>query len=136
MLKRILILAAMILWFVLTNVSTTYSLSVRDIIAPNPSDEVPSHLVEPPEWDYETAEWFTLYLIAKVIDILLFFAWTISLIILIIGWFQYIIYFWVEENATRAKSLIINSLIGLVIVICSALIVENADRLIRFLIGG
>ena len=93
----------------------------------------PSYLVDTPV-SASTADWLILSLIAKVIDIILYFAWTIAIVIFIIWGFQLIVYFWSEENEWRAKKLMINAAIWLVIVIVSVLIVDNIERFVRFLL--
>lgn len=107
-----------------------YAFTVSDIIW---SDK-PKYLVQP-DFQDGTAEWLLLWIAWKAIDLLLFFAWILSTTLIIVWWFRYVTYFWDDWAKKQAKSLILNSIIWLVIVICSALIVQNAERFISFLLG-
>ena len=95
--------------------------------------DTPKNLVQPPNTQGDNAEDLALTVIAKVIDIALYFAWLIAVIMIIVWWVRYVSYFWSEDAESQAKSLIINALVGLIIIICSALIIENTDRILRFL---
>ena len=94
----------------------------------------PKNLVVPPSWWGGEAGDLALTIIAKVIDIALYFAWFVAVIMIIVWWFRYVTYFWSEDAEWQAKSLIINALLWLMLVICSALIIENTDRILRFVI--
>lgn len=107
----------------------SHAVTVGDIIWTNK----PKYLIQPERWDW-TAESLVLLFIAKAVDILLFFAWTLATVLIIVWWFRYVTYFWDESATKDAKSLILNAVIGLVMVICSALIIQNAERFIHFLL--
>ena len=108
----------------------TYA-GVSDIIG----NDKPQYLVKPPSTGDDSAEGLVLKIIAVVIDILLFFAGLVAVIMIIVWGIRYITFFWVQTAEDEAKMLIINSILWLGIVLCSALIVNNAERIFKFIIA-
>lgn len=116
--------------------SFSFAKTLDDILTSGTSKDSgghrPSNLVETPGGP-GTSEDVVLYFIARAVDIILYFAWVIAMIMIIYWWFRYITYFWSEESEEEAKKTIIHGLLWLAVVIVSVLILDNAKDFIYFL---
>lgn len=133
MIKKLILLALIFAQGLLLLSFEVHWSTVREIITKDwQISELPKHLVEPNKnWN---AEEILLHYVGKIIDYALYFAGLVAVIVLIVWGFRYVTYFWVEDAENQAKMLIVNALLWLIIIICSALIVDNADRILKFII--
>ncbi len=128
MILRLWIIALIFIKLLFVFWDITYASSVNEILW----DNKPTHLVKPPVKN--SADELLLHYVWNIIDYALYFAGLVAVIVIIIWGFRYVTYFWVEDAENQAKMLIINAILWLVIIICSALIVDNADTILRLII--
>jgi len=65
-------------------------------------------------WNFNT-DWRTAF--AQLANLALFFARPVAVVFVTMAWYYYITRNWDEEKVNKAKSIIINTLIGIVILI-------------------
>ena len=91
----------------------------------------PKHLVElTSSWDWKDA---VLILIAQVIDLILYFAWTIAVWFIIYWWFRMITDFWTDSWVSEWKKIVYHAIIWLLVIFISIILVENTERFVRFI---
>lgn len=85
-------------------------------------------LVEPKGGAKET--WKAL--LSNLIDILLFFAWSVAVYSILMWWFKYVTHYANDDSSwKKAKLMITNWLIWLIIIITSKLVIDNWVRLFK-----
>jgi len=116
---------------------TVIFLSVQSVLAKTLDDlfswyEKPTHLAElKSEWTWEEA---TLTLISQVIDLMIYFAWTVAVWFIIYWWIRLITDFWTDNWKNDAKKIVLHSVIWLLIIFVAIILVENTERFIRFIV--
>ena len=68
------------------------------------------------KWDLQLISWET-WIFGKMMDISLLFAWPTVMVFLTIAWYYYITSNWDEEKTKKAKSIVINTLIAIVLLL-------------------
>lgn len=97
-------------------------------------DNKPKHLAELSSvWDWKTA---VLTLISQVVDLMLYFAWTIAVWFLIYWWIRLITDFWTDSWKEDAKKIVLHSIIWLLVIFISIILIENTERFVRFVVGS
>jgi len=92
----------------------------------------PKHLAElKSEWTWEEA---TLTLISQIIDLMLYFAWTVAVWFIIYWWIRLITDFWTDDWKNDAKKIILHSVIWLLVIFISVILVENTERFVKFIV--
>ena len=77
-----------------------------------------------------------LTVIAQVVDLILYFAWTIAVWFIIYWWIRIITDFWTEDWISEAKKIVLHSIIWLLVIFISVILVENTDRFVKFVVWG
>ena len=114
-----------------------FYLSVQDIFWAKLDDffkwnKEPAHLTKlVNEWTWEEA---ILILIAQVVDLMLYFAWTIAVWFIIYWWVRLITDFWTDSWKEDAKKIVLHSIVWLLVIFISIILVENTERFIRFIV--
>lgn len=97
------------------------------------SDRIDAPIVKPaflPKFDTSESPSYSAAqsVIYKVINIILFLAGTVAVIVIIIGGFMYTVNAGVENIQKKAKNTIINAIFGLLVIFLSYAIVENTVK--------
>ena len=94
--------------------------------------EKPKHLTElVSAWSWEDA---VLTLISQVVDLMLYFAWTVAVWFIIYWWVRMITDFWTESWISDAKKIVMHAIIWLLVIFISIILVENTERFIKFIV--
>lgn len=64
-----------------------------------------------------TTEWQDIF--SKLANLALYFAWPVAIIFLIVAWFYFVTAAWNEDNIKKAKTIVINTFIAVVILLAS-----------------
>lgn len=73
-----------------------------------------------------TTEWQEIF--SRLANLALYFAWPVAIIFLIVAWFYFVTAAWNEDNIKKAKSIVINTFIAVVILLASyAFLLDLAD---------
>lgn len=65
-----------------------------------------------------------------VANLALFLAWPIAIFFLTLAWYYYITSAWDDEKITKAKTIIVNTVIGTVLILCSYLFLNDISSLL------
>ncbi len=82
-------------------------------------------------WTWEDA---ILSLIAQVVDLMLYFSWTIAVWFIIYWWIRLITDFWTDSWKEEAKKIVTHAIIWLLVIFISIILVENTERFVKFVV--
>lgn len=68
-------------------------------------------------YNWNVRDWANLF--ATIEELVLFFAWPVAIFFLTLAWWYYITSNWEEEKITKAKSIIVNTVIATIILLAS-----------------
>lgn len=77
----------------------------------------------------KVSDWVTIF--DTLANLMLFLAWPIAIMFLTMAWYYLVTSNWDEEKLTKAKSIIVNVVIGTIIILCSYIFLNDIASLLK-----